>query len=69
MLRTTPTRIELKQEDIREYEDMKEMWKKESQMNNDQRKDHIGDSIYQETAKNAQKNERHSRMGYNTQRK
>ena len=66
MLRTTPSRIELKQEDIREYEDMKEEWRKELQnISNTQNNIHHDNSIHHpDTVKNAQKNERHARMGH-----
>jgi hypothetical protein len=66
MLRTTPSRIELKQEDIREYEEMKGEWKKELQKSNNynQNKNNNNEKIHHDPIKNAQKNERHKRMGF-----
>jgi hypothetical protein len=64
MLRTTPSRIELKQEDIREYEETKEGWRNELKSSNTQNKGQDGVAIHQDFVKNAQKNDRHTRMGY-----
>ena len=69
MLRTTPSRIELKQEDIREYEEMKDEWRKELQSSsNNQNKSNHGDAIHHDPVQNAQKNDRHARMGYTQQK-
>ena len=64
MLRTTPTRIELKQEDVREYEEMKEEWRKELQNNSKSPGHHMSEGTPQHKVKNPQKDDRHSRMGY-----
>lgn len=63
MLKTTPSRIELKQEDIREYETMKDEWRKELQSSITQNRNNSSNRV-DVAAQNAQKNERHSRMGF-----
>jgi hypothetical protein len=65
MLRTTPTRIELKQDDVREYEEMKEEWRKEFSSSKPQHDGtQAGNVSQQNMVKDTHKDERHSRMGY-----
>ena len=68
MLRTNPSRVELKQDDLTEYEQMKVEWKKELQRNGNNNENKSQNIFHDSSEKNHQKNERHTRMGYVTKK-
>ncbi len=68
MLRTNPSRIELKQDDLAEYEQMKVEWKKELQRNGNNNENKSQNIFHDSSEKNQQKSERHTRLGYVTKK-